>query len=236
MSKFTTVAVIQNQAPFIVEWVAHHLAVGATDFVFCFYGSSDGTAKVIRRLSAMGYGAQVKIAVENDDPIASARAQVSGLEEVRDADLITVLDVSQFINIHHGFGSLKELAATFPDTSTAFALEVSRFGLNSDQDPLDGPITRNATQKDAQSDTETLVLARSLADLDAKEPTKIDPETAQVNRYIRDPQEIAPASTLTDESIHRYATWLEKYQSILMADRRLRLAHENGQGWHKAKQ
>jgi len=104
MSKFTCVAVIQNQAPYIVEWVAHHLSLGVTDFVLCFYGSSDRTAKVTRRLAAMGYVANVKIKVENDDPRASALEQIATLDEVTQADWIGLVDVDQFINIHQGFG------------------------------------------------------------------------------------------------------------------------------------
>jgi len=195
MSKFTCVAVIQNQAPYIVEWVAHHLSLGVTDFVLCFYGSSDRTAKVTRRLAAMGYVANVKIKVENDDPRASALEQIATLDEVTQADWIGLVDVDQFINIHQGFGNIKELVASFPEAHNAIQIESSWFGSGSSEDLL-----------------------------------------AQINRYSRDPKGIDITSLVQDKSILRYATWFEKYQRILMSDRRLKLAHENGLSWHKARQ
>jgi len=92
------------------------------------------------------------------------------------------------------------------------------------------------THKDPLGRSEPVVLARSIVDLAEKIPVKLDPKVAQINRYSRDPKGIDITSLVQDKSILRYATWFEKYQRILMSDRRLKLAHENGLSWHKARQ
>jgi len=127
MSTFTLIAAIRNEAPYLLEWLAHHLAVGADEFVLCVYGSSDGTAKLTRRLAAMGYAAHVKIAVEDGDPNRSALAQVADLEEVRNADWVSLMQVDQFLNIQDYSAFYQTSGSAFGGWICAYCAQVASF-------------------------------------------------------------------------------------------------------------
>lgn len=256
MSNFTVVAIVRNQAPYILEWVAHHLSIGVEDFVLCVHGSSDGTAKVTRRLAAMGYAVHVKINVEGDDPWASACSQIADLPEIRSADWIARLDVEDYLNIHAGTGRIDELTETAPD---AFRVDSVLFGSNGEDAIGDGQVRKTFVKREvAASDAlgSPRTIARSLDLLvNAEGASSVDPKVAQVNRYAcksvdhlgvqlltpasRSPDVIAKAwsqsdrNDETDASISRYDRWVEKYSRMLKSDRQLKRATTNGLNWHK---
>ena len=48
------VATAKNEGPFLLEWVAHHLAIGFTDLVVYTNDCSDGTDDMLIRLEELG--------------------------------------------------------------------------------------------------------------------------------------------------------------------------------------
>lgn len=256
MTRFAIVAVVRNQAPYLLEWMAHHLAVGIDDFVLCVHGSSDGTARITRRLTAMGYARHHKLQVQADDPLASACKQVAGFREVTSADWVCVLDIDQFINIHAGYGKLPDLLAHVPEGTDYVSLMQDHFGSNGVDQMTDLRVTTQFTAKAApDKGTHQPVLFRPSALKDPPDnPFLLDRDVAQINAYtcksrdnlavhlatplLATPPQIATLWTAhdlnetEDPTIRRYDMWFGKYHHYLKSDRRLRLARRDGLNWH----
>ncbi len=54
MMRCAVLATMKNEGPFLLEWVAHHKALGFDDIVICTNDCADGTDAMVRRLAEMG--------------------------------------------------------------------------------------------------------------------------------------------------------------------------------------
>ncbi|MDZ7905427.1 MAG: glycosyltransferase family 2 protein [Cypionkella sp.] len=48
---------MKDEGPYVVEWVAHHLAVGFTDVMVYTNDCSDGTDTILKHLESLGISA-----------------------------------------------------------------------------------------------------------------------------------------------------------------------------------
>lgn len=140
---------MRNEAAFLLEWLAHHRAVGITDFLVFSNDCQDGSDTMLDRLAELGWLTHVR----NDGPHDKAGIQFSALKRadrmtvVRDADWLLALDIDEFVNIHAGDGTLPALLAALPD-ATAITLTWRLFGnagiVAYDDAPVTGTFTRCA--------------------------------------------------------------------------------------------
>ena len=124
------VACMKNEAPYIVEWVAYHRAVGFDNFLIYTNDCSDGTDAVLGRLQDMG----ILQHRNNDDWKGNSPQQHAlnqALEEplVRQAEWIAHIDVDEFVNIRTGNGRLENFFAAAPE-ATNIAMTWRLFGHN----------------------------------------------------------------------------------------------------------
>ena len=52
--RFLAILCVRNEAAFLMEWLAHHRAVGFTDFLVFSNDCQDGTDAMLDRLAEMG--------------------------------------------------------------------------------------------------------------------------------------------------------------------------------------
>ena len=101
---------MKDEGPFVLEWVAHHLAVGFSDLVVYTNDCSDGTDDMLIRLEQLGLCHHRR----NDIPVG-IRPQPSALnyaqEEpvVQQSDWVMVFDADEFLSIKFGNGTLDDL-------------------------------------------------------------------------------------------------------------------------------
>ncbi len=124
------VGCMKNEAPYIVEWVAYHRAIGFDDFLIYTNGCEDGTDEILDRLQEMGV-LQHRL---NDDWKGKSPQQYAlnrALKEpvITQSDWIAHIDVDEFINIRTGNGTLAELFELIPD-ATNLAMTWRLFGHN----------------------------------------------------------------------------------------------------------
>jgi hypothetical protein len=124
------VGCMKNEAPYILEWIAYHRAIGVDNFLIYTNGCTDGTDAVLDRLMEMG----VVQHRNNDDWKGNSPQQHAlnrSLKEplIRDAEWIIHIDVDEFMNIRTGNGTLDDLFAAVPD-ATNFAMTWRLFGHN----------------------------------------------------------------------------------------------------------
>jgi hypothetical protein len=99
---------MKDEGPFVVEWVAHHLAVGFTEVMVYTNDCSDGTDLILKRLEALGIGVH-----HRDNVIKPGmKPHPSMLKAAHDEDLVRasawllVLDADEFLCINHPSGTL----------------------------------------------------------------------------------------------------------------------------------
>jgi hypothetical protein len=124
------VGCMKNEAPYIVEWVAYHRAMGVDDFLIYTNGCEDGTAEILDRLQELG----VLQHRNNDDWKGNSPQQFAlnqALKEplIQNAEWIIHIDVDEFINVRCGNGTLQDFTDAVPD-ATNVAMTWRMFGHN----------------------------------------------------------------------------------------------------------
>jgi len=109
--RFTLLATVRNEAPFLLEWVAYHKAIGFDRIVIFSNGSRDGTGVILNALHDLGEVIHIKHRPPDDVPIARTvadKALASGYFET--GDWVLWLDADEFLNVHLGDRSVQALA------------------------------------------------------------------------------------------------------------------------------
>ncbi|MCX7559478.1 glycosyltransferase family 2 protein [Sulfitobacter sp. F26204] len=138
---------VRNEAAFLLEWLAHHRALGFDDFLVFSNDCADGTDLMLDRLSEMGLLTHIR----NNGPYDKGGIQFSALKaaaklrQVKKADWILPLDVDEFVNIHTGDHTLSALHTALPD-ATAITLTWRLFGNNGQTRYQDKPVLDTFTQ------------------------------------------------------------------------------------------
>jgi hypothetical protein len=121
------VTTARNEAPYYLEWVAHHLEVGFTDIVI-FQNDSDDltheTLSVLREIGAIQYF-YGRGEPGQHKPHAYARA--AKLAAYHGADWAIALDMDEFLVVKAGEGTLTDLLASVP-ASDCIQLNMRGFG------------------------------------------------------------------------------------------------------------
>lgn len=105
--RVTAVSMMKDEGPYLLEWVAHHIAVGFTDLVVYTNDCTDGTDTMLIRLDELGLVHHRR----NDIP-KGLKPQPSAIKYAQDepvvmeSDWVLVFDADEFLCIKHGDGSL----------------------------------------------------------------------------------------------------------------------------------
>lgn len=144
--KILAVLTVRNEGAFLLEWLAHHRAVGFTDFLVFSNDCQDGTDTMLDQLAERGLLTHIR----NDGPYHKGGIQFTALNDagkmdiVKDADWILALDIDEFVNIHVGDHTINALLAALPD-ATAITLTWRLFGNNDVVHYSDNPVTETFT-------------------------------------------------------------------------------------------
>jgi Glycosyl transferase family 2 len=143
---------MRNEGPFILEWVAYHLAVGFTDIVICTNDCVDESPLLLERLQELAPVIHLANPVRPDEePQLVAYRRAEALPVVREADWLMVLDADEFLNIHVGAGTVPELLDAVPD-ATAFLLNWRLFGSSGHEEWRPGFVCERFTRAAAAGD------------------------------------------------------------------------------------
>jgi hypothetical protein len=137
---------VKNEGAFLLEWLAHHWAVGFTDILVFSNDCSDGTDQMLDRLETMGWLTHVR----NDGPHDQGpqwsllkRADKHPLKQA--ADWVLFCDIDEFVNIHVGDHRLPALLAALPEAD-AITLTWRLFGNGGVVGFTDDPVTETFTR------------------------------------------------------------------------------------------
>lgn len=142
----TAVLTLRNEGAFLLEWLAHHRAIGFTDFLVLSNDCDDGTDSMLDRLAALGELGHLPNPGPHEGGVqfaAMKRAERHPL--VTGADWLMTLDIDEFVNIHTGDHSLAALTAALPEAD-AITLTWRLFGNCGVQAFEDRPVTGQFTR------------------------------------------------------------------------------------------
>jgi len=119
MASNLIITCMKNEGPFILEWVAHHLAVGFDHFLVFTNDCEDNTVEILDALADYGIVTRMENPYQEMgsgyNPQKGALKFAESLELTQNCDWVLVSDVDEFVNIHVGDGDLKSLFAALPE-------------------------------------------------------------------------------------------------------------------------
>ena len=139
--RITAVSMMKDEAPYLIEWFAHHLAVGFTDILVYTNDCSDGTDDMLIRLEELGLGHHRRNVIREGvkpQPSAIKHAQVEPV--VMDSDWVLVFDADEFLCINYGDGTLDSMISA-AGQANGIVITWRIFGSGGVQDWSRAPVT-----------------------------------------------------------------------------------------------
>ncbi|RED18421.1 glycosyltransferase family 2 protein [Pontivivens insulae] len=135
---------MKNEAPFILEWIAWHLAIGVKHFLVYTNDCTDPTTRILDRLAEMGHVTHLDNPFKRDagqKPQRGALNDAAKQKVVRESDWYLTIDCDEFVTLHGGLTTLQELVArsNHPDI---ISMTWRFFGNGGVHEYDDQPVTR----------------------------------------------------------------------------------------------
>ncbi len=103
---------MKDEAPFLVEWIAYHKAIGFDEVHIAANASNDSTVELLQALEAAGeitfYPNDVAV---GERPQGNAAKLFNAAKPWKSRDWVLWLDADEFLNVHLGDGRVDDLIA-----------------------------------------------------------------------------------------------------------------------------
>ena len=127
MPDILIITTMRNEGPFILEWVAHHRALGATGFLVYSNACDDGSDGLLDRLHSAGIVTHVPHTPKGRAIQWPALRAARETQTYASADWVLPIDCDEFVNLRAPLESIDDLIQTVPDAD-AVALGWRLFG------------------------------------------------------------------------------------------------------------
>ena len=139
--RICVVTCMKNEGPFVLEWIAHSLAVGVTDFLIFTNDCDDGTDAILDHLDDRGIVRHLPnptMALKNDQHHRTTLAYAPFHKEFRRSDYVMIIDTDEFFFSTVGDGSIPALLAALeqPDVISLSELNFGFGGVLAFEDAL----------------------------------------------------------------------------------------------------
>ena len=139
----TVITTMKNEGAFLLEWVAHHKALGFDNIVLCTNDCTDPTTDMALRMQKMGILRHHATTYKPGESIQrGALRQARLYPEVQQADWIYVCDADEFLTINLGDGSIAALINAASIRTEVIAVPWRIFGSDGITDYADIPVTQ----------------------------------------------------------------------------------------------
>lgn len=141
------VSTMKNEAPYLLEWIAHHLSVGFDHFVIFSNDCDDGTNLMLNRLEQLGIVSHFEnpLSERRKDPQRSAYSRARKVDAVRQAEWVMILDADEFLNVRCGTGTVVDLIEAC-EGADAISVNWHLMGSSGETRYRDRPITERFTR------------------------------------------------------------------------------------------
>ena len=144
--RFLLVSTMKNEAPYILEWLAHHRAIGFDDFLIFTNDCEDGTTALLDRLQARGVLTHQPNRVLKRGPHKSALKWAKDHVATLRAEWIFIADVDEFLDIRVGDGTVRGLLQTLGPETDIVSFPWKVFGNGGVETFDDRPVTAQFTR------------------------------------------------------------------------------------------
>lgn len=138
----------RNEAPFVLEFVAHHKVLGFDEIIIASNDCTDGTAEILSALDAMGV---IRHLPCKPPPKVTAQhhayAQIRRRFGVNAAAWLMILDADELLNIHVGRGRVADLIAAQGGEPDLILINWAIFGAGGHEVWADEPSSRRFTRR-----------------------------------------------------------------------------------------
>lgn len=146
MTRILIVTTMRNEAPFLLEWLAHHKALGVTDFLIFSNDCDDGTDGLLDQLATHGEVVHVRHSKTSDKSIQWQALKAAWAHPLRKAaDWALCIDCDEFVNLRAPFTGLTDLIDAVGDAD-AIQLPWRFFGHSHHLQFADTPVTERFTR------------------------------------------------------------------------------------------
>ncbi len=113
--QITVITTMRDEGPFVLEWLTHLRRIGASHVIVFTNDCQDGTDRLLDAVAQLGWVTHIRQDIPaGKSPQWTALKTAWDHPRVKAADWVTVLDVDEFPDIHHGAGRFEDLIAACP--------------------------------------------------------------------------------------------------------------------------
>lgn len=142
MTSVLIITTIRDEGPFLLDWIAHHRAIGVTDFLIYSNDCTDGSPALLDRLQDTGIIHHVPQEIQrNKTPQWQALKAAWSHPACESADWILVIDCDEYISLAPNLPDLSALIAACPPEMDALTLGWRFFGNDGIAAFEDRPVT-----------------------------------------------------------------------------------------------
>jgi SAM-dependent methyltransferase len=142
------ISTMKNEAPFILEWVAHYKAIGFTDFLVYTNDCDDATVPLLDRLTERGILRHEPNQVLRRGPHKSALKYAQDHWMVAQADWVLICDVDEFLNLQ-AHVTIQDYMDSLPSDTDMVTFPWQVFGSGGQIRFRDQPVTEQFTRCEA---------------------------------------------------------------------------------------
>jgi SAM-dependent methyltransferase len=146
--RYLVISTMKNEAPFILEWVAHYKAIGFTDFLVYTNDCDDTTVPLLNRLTECCILRHEPNQVLRRGPHKSALKYAQDHWLVAQADWVLICDVDEFLNLQ-AHDTIQDYMDSLPDDTDMVTFPWQVFGSGGQVRFLDRPVTEQFTRCEA---------------------------------------------------------------------------------------
>ncbi|MFZ1467651.1 MAG: glycosyltransferase family 2 protein [Paracoccaceae bacterium] len=125
---YVVLTTMKNEAAFLLDWVAHHKALGFDSLVICTNDCSDGTDAMVLRLQEMGLARHHPTRRAGTSIQRAAFRQARKLPQIAGAEWLWVCDADEYLVVHAGDGSARALVAAGSEAVEVISVPWRVFG------------------------------------------------------------------------------------------------------------
>jgi len=149
--RVTAITCMRNDGSYVLEWIAHHLALGVEHFVVLTHDCTDGTPELLNALQEVGLVTHLPFIRKGKVTAQWQAFKLAWLEpRVQSSDWVMFFDCDEFLWLDATYPKLQDLLKDI-DTTDAIALPWRLFGSDG-VEARGGEITPRRFQKSAPVD------------------------------------------------------------------------------------